>query len=52
MINNFTDIKFSPKDGKEIKLAFTKGVFTPNTTTELLINAIKKTISKPVKIGC
>lgn len=32
-----------------------KGVFTPNTTTELLIDAVRKTISKPLKIldlGC
>jgi methylase of polypeptide subunit release factors len=32
-----------------------KGVFAPNKTTELLINAVKKTISKPTKmldLGC
>ena len=44
-----------PKNGTEIKLVTTEGVFSPNTTTELLINAVKKTILKPVKtldLGC
>ena len=55
MANKFTDIRFSPRDGREINLVSSEGVFSPNTTTELLINAFKKTISKPVKIldlGC
>ena len=42
MANKFTDIKFTPRDGREIKLASSEGVFSPNTTTELLINAVKK----------
>jgi hypothetical protein len=55
MLKNFTDIKFSTRDGREIKLVSSEGVFSPNTTTELLINAVKKTIFKPKKIldlGC
>jgi len=55
MTNKFTNIEFTPKNGSELKLVSSKGVFSPNTTTELLINAIKKTIFKPVKIldlGC
>jgi len=55
MTNKFTDIEFLPRDGREIKLVSSVGVFSPNTTTELLINAVKKTIFKPVRIldlGC
>jgi hypothetical protein len=55
MSNKYTDINFSPRGGREIKLVSSKGVFSPNATTELLINAVKKTIFKPVKIldlGC
>lgn len=55
MTTKFSKIKFMPKNGKEISLLTTAGVFSPNTTTELLINAVKKTISKPVKaldLGC
>jgi len=55
MITKFSKIKFTPKNGTEIKLVTAKGVFAPNTTTELLINAVKKTILKPVKaldLGC
>ncbi len=55
MINKFTNIKFLPRDGKEIELVSAKGVFNPNTTTELLISAVTKTIYKPAKIldlGC
>ena len=55
MITKFSKIKFTPKNGTEIKLVTTEGVFSPNTTTELLINAVKKTILKPVKtldLGC
>ena len=51
----FTDIEFLPNNGRKMNLASAKGVFDPNTTTELLINAVKKTISKPQKIldlGC
>ena len=55
MITKFSKIKFTPKNGTEISLVTTAGVFSPNTTTELLINAVKKTILKPVKaldLGC
>jgi release factor glutamine methyltransferase len=55
MANKFTNIKFSPRDSRELKLVSSEGVFSPNTTTELLINAVKKIIFKPVKIldlGC
>jgi tRNA1(Val) A37 N6-methylase TrmN6 len=55
MVNKFTDIEFSLKDGREIKLVSSECVFSPNTTTELIINAVEKTISKPMKIldlGC
>jgi len=55
MPNKFTDITFKQRDGKEILLAFTSGVFIPNTTSELLIKAAKKNISSPSKIldlGC
>jgi 16S rRNA G1207 methylase RsmC len=55
MPTKFKDLEFSPKIGKKIQLMTSKGVFTPNTTTELLIDAVRKTISKPLKIldlGC
>ena len=56
MTNKFTKIKFSPRcGGKEIELVSAKDVFSPNTTTELLINAVRKTIPKSVKaldLGC
>ena len=55
MVNKFTDIGFSLKDGREIKLVSSDGVFAPNTTTELIIDAVEKTISKPMRIldlGC
>jgi hypothetical protein len=51
----FTDIEFLPKNGRKMNLVTVKGVFDPNTTTDLLINAVKKTISKPKKmldLGC
>jgi methylase of polypeptide subunit release factors len=53
--SKFNDLEFSPKDGRKIKLVSSEGVFVPNTTTELLINTVRKTISKPVKmldLGC
>ena len=53
--SKFNDLEFSPKDGRKMNLVSAKGVFDPNTTTELLINATKKTISKPKKmldLGC
>ena len=55
MITKFSKIMFTPKNGTEISLVTTAGVFLPNTTTELLINAVKKTILKPGKVldlGC
>ena len=55
MISKFTDIEYTPRDGREMKLVSSEGVFSPNTTTELLINAVKKTIFRPVKmldLGC
>ena len=55
MAIKFTNIKFIPKNGRKMNLVSSKDVFDPNTTTELLINAVKKTISEPKKIldlGC
>jgi hypothetical protein len=55
MTIKFADIVFFPNNGRKMNLASAKGVFDPNTTTELLINAVKKTISKPKKmldLGC
>lgn len=55
IIENQTEIKFSLSADKEIKLAFAPGVFTPNTTTNLLIQAVKSTISEPatmLDLGC
>ncbi len=55
MSDEVIDISFSSKTGKEIKLISASGVFTPNKTTELLLSAVNKTISKPSKIldlGC
>ena len=55
MTRKFIDIKFLPKGGKEIRLVSAEGVFTPNTTSDLLISAVNKTISEPVKmldLGC
>jgi 16S rRNA G1207 methylase RsmC len=54
-IENQTEIKFSLEPDKEIALTFAPGVFTPNTTTNLLIQAVRNTISKPVSLldlGC
>ena len=54
-IENQTEIKFSLGPDKEVDLAFAPGVFTPNTTTNLLIQAVKSTISEPVTLldlGC
>jgi predicted RNA methylase len=55
MVIKYNDLHFSPKDGRKIHLVTANGVFDPNITTELLINAVKKTISKPKKmldLGC
>ncbi|MFZ2406728.1 MAG: methyltransferase [Methylobacter sp.] len=54
-IENQTEIKFSVGPDKEIELAFAPGVFTPNTTTTLLIQAVKNAISEPstlLDLGC
>lgn len=50
-----TEIKFSISPEKEITLAIAPGVFTPNATTTLLIQAVKSTISAPanlLELGC
>lgn len=52
---NLTTLEFKTRKGKPLKLFSSKDVFTPNTTTELLINAVKKTINSPARIldlGC
>ena len=55
MSSKFIDLEVSPKVGKKIQILTLKAVVTPSTTTELLIDAVRKTISKPLKIldlGC
>ena len=54
-IEQSTEIKFSLSSDKEIGLMSAPGVFTPNATTTLLIQAVKKTISEPatmLDLGC
>jgi 16S rRNA G1207 methylase RsmC len=54
-MKNQTEIKFSLGPDKELELAFAPGVFAPNTTTTLLIQAVKNTISNPatlLDLGC
>ena len=54
-IENQIEIKFSISAEKEIELASAPGVFSPNATTTLLIQSVKKVISEPVTIldlGC
>ena len=54
-IKNQTEIKFTLSLDKEIELSFAPGVFTPNTTTNLLIQAVKGKILEPVTLldlGC
>ena len=54
-IENQTEIKFSLGADNEIELAIAPGVFTPNTTTKLLIQAVKNIILEPVTLldlGC
>ena len=54
-IEQSIEIKFSLSAGKEIELKSAPGVFTPNATTNLLIQAVKNTISAPVNLldlGC
>ena len=55
MAIKFTGIEFLPNNGEKNNLVSATGVLEPNKTTELLINAVKKTISKPKKmldLGC
>jgi 16S rRNA G1207 methylase RsmC len=54
-IKNQTEIKFTLSTNKEIELSFAPGVFTPNTTTNLLIQAVKERVFEPVTLldlGC
>ena len=49
------EIKFSLGPDKEISLTSAPGVFTPNATTQLLIQAVKSTTSEPANfldLGC
>ena len=55
MKDKLKKIKFIPRVGEELDLVTMEGVFVPNTTTELLIKAVKSRIDKPLKIldlGC
>jgi 16S rRNA G1207 methylase RsmC len=50
-----SEIKFSLGLDKELVLVTAPDVFTPNTTTNLLIQAVKKLVSEPVSLidlGC
>ena len=54
-IEQHTEIKFSLSPDKDIELISASGVFTPNATTNLLIQAVKNTVSEPVNLldlGC
>jgi 16S rRNA G1207 methylase RsmC len=54
-IEQSTEIKFILSTGKEIELKSAPGVFTPNATTNLLIQAVKDTIVSPTNLldlGC
>lgn len=54
-IEKHTEIKYSLSPDKEIGLMSAPGVFTPNSTTNLLIRAVKNTISEPANLldlGC
>ena len=52
-IKNQTEIKFSFGLNKELELTTSPDVFTPNTTTNLLIQAVQDTILEPVTLlGC
>ena len=54
-IENQTEIKFSLGPDREVELAFAPGVFTPNTTSTLLTQAVKNTLSEPatlLDLGC
>jgi len=52
---NKIDIKFTTTSGDNLALTFVPGVFTPNTTTNLLIDGVKSKITEPVTLldlGC
>jgi 16S rRNA G1207 methylase RsmC len=54
-IEQRTEIKFSLGQDNELSLTSAPGVFTPNATTNLLIQAVKKSVSKPgdlLDLGC
>ena len=54
-IEQSSEIKFSIGNDKEIGLISAPGVFTPNATTNLLIQAVKSRITKPANLldlGC
>jgi len=54
-IEQHTEIKFSLSPDKEIGLVSSPGVFIPNATTNLLIQAVRNTISEPTNLldlGC
>lgn len=54
-LENNTKIKFIIGSGEELELMHAPGVFTPNTTTNLLIDAVKNAIHEPVNLldlGC
>ncbi|MDH5571366.1 MAG: methyltransferase [Gammaproteobacteria bacterium] len=54
-IEQSTEIKFLVSSGEEISLMSALGVFTPNATTNLLIDAVKSTFDEPVQVldlGC
>lgn len=55
MSDEVIEIGFSSNTGKEIKLISSPGVFSPNKTSELLLSAVNKKITRPSKIldlGC
>ena len=55
LTSKFKNLEFSPREGRKLKLVSSEGVFDPNTTTELLINAVREIISEPIKmldLGC
>jgi 16S rRNA G1207 methylase RsmC len=54
-IKNSTEIKFTVSPNEEIQLKSASGVFTPNATTSLLIQAVMETVTGPVNLldlGC
>ncbi|WP_018294058.1 methyltransferase [Mariprofundus ferrooxydans] len=54
-IENRRELKFSTGPSEEIELITAEGVFTPNATTSLLIQAVRDSINEPVDLldlGC